>query len=83
MEDLTPLGMHNTIRSKLPIQTILTTMYLSQESPQNTEPRNMKQQQSGHAVKGQAYGCSHINEVRVTELTKTGVTVNGERPAAA
>ena len=22
--------------------------------------KNMKQQQSGHAVKGQAYGCSHI-----------------------
>ena len=41
----------------------------------------MKQWQSGHAVKGPAYGCSHINEVRVTELTKTGVTVKGERPA--
>ena len=23
-------------------------------------PKNMKQRQSGHAVKGQAYGCSHI-----------------------
>ena len=32
--------------------------------------KNMKQRQSGHAVKGPAYGCSHI--ILWTQMTERG-----------